>query len=131
MAASGVEMLVGMVHDPVFGPVVACGGGGTTAEVIGDVAVRLTPVTDRDAAEMVESLRTYPLLVGYRGAAPVDVAALEDVVLRLSALVDAHPEIVEVDLNPVIATPDGATVVDARMRVEPAPPRLPWPSLGA
>ena len=131
MAPSGVEMLIGMVNDRVFGPVVAVGGGGTTAEVIGDVAVRLTPVTDRDAGEMLESLRTYPLLAGYRGAEPADVAALEDVVLRLSALVDAHPEIAEVDLNPVIATPDAATVVDARMRVEPPPPRRPWPSIGA
>ena len=67
MATPGVEMLVGMVHDPVFGAVVACGGG-TTAKVIGDVAVRLTPVTDSDAEEMIASLRPYPLLQGFRGA---------------------------------------------------------------
>ncbi|MEA2443402.1 MAG: hypothetical protein QOJ12_694 [Thermoleophilales bacterium] len=131
MAEPGVEMLVGMVDDPVFGPVVACGGGGTTAELIGDVAVALTPVTDRDAREMIASLRTRPLLDGYRGAPPADVAALEDVVLRLSALVDAHPAIVEVDLNPVIVWGDGAVVVDARVRVQPPPPRRPWPALGA
>ena len=82
MAPAGVEMLVGVVHDPLFGPVVACGCGGTTAELVGDVAVRLSPVTDRDAHDMVRSLRTYPLLRGYRGATPVDVDALEDVVLR-------------------------------------------------
>jgi acetyl coenzyme A synthetase (ADP forming)-like protein len=129
MAPPGVEMLVGMVNDPVFGPVIACGGGGTTAEVIGDVAVRLTPVTDRDAREMVESLRTFPLLRGYRGAPPADLNALHDVILRLSALVEEHPEIVEVDLNPVIVAGDAATVVDARIRVEAPPPRKPWPSL--
>jgi acetyl coenzyme A synthetase (ADP forming)-like protein len=91
MAPAGVEMLVGVVHDPLFGPVVACGGGGTTAELIGDVAVRLSPVTDRDAHEMVRSLRTYPLLRGYRGATPVDVDALEDVVLRLATWSTSTP----------------------------------------
>jgi acyl-CoA synthetase (NDP forming) len=131
MAPAGVEMLVGVVHDPLFGPVVACGGGGTTAELIGDVAVRLSPVTDRDARDMVRSLRTYPLLSGYRGTTPLDVDALEDVVLRLAALVDEHAEIAEVDLNPVIVSASGALVVDARVRVEAAPRRLPWPSLGA
>jgi acyl-CoA synthetase (NDP forming) len=131
MASPGVEMLVGVVHDPVFGPVVACGGGGTTAELIGDVAVRLTPVTDRDASEMVASLRTYPLLRGYRGAPSVSVDALEDVVLRLAALVDEHPEVAEVDLNPVAVGARGAVVVDARMRVVPPPPRRPWPAVGS
>jgi acetyl coenzyme A synthetase (ADP forming)-like protein len=130
MAPDGVEMLIGMVNDPTFGAVLACGGGGTAAEVIGDVAVRVAPVTDRDAREMLESLRTYPLLTGFRGSPPVALDAVEEVILRLGALVDAHPEVVEVDLNPVIASPRGATVVDARMRVEPPPPRPPWPSLG-
>jgi acyl-CoA synthetase (NDP forming) len=130
MAPIGVEMLVGVVQDPLFGPVVACGGGGTTAELIGDVAVRLSPVTDRDAHDMVRSLRTYPLLRGYRGAMPVDVDALEEVVLRLAAMVDEHAEITEVDMNPVIVSVAGALVVDARVRVEVAPPRRPWPSVG-
>jgi acetate---CoA ligase (ADP-forming) len=130
MAPDGVEMLVGVVHDPLFGPVVACGGGGTTAELIGDVAVRLSPVTDRDAHDMVRSLRTYPLLRGYRGAAPVDVDALEDVVLRLAAMVDEHSEIAEVDMNPVIVSADGALVVDARIRATEPPPRRPWPAVG-
>jgi acyl-CoA synthetase (NDP forming) len=123
-------MLVGVVHDPLFGPVIACGGGGTTAELIGDVAVRLAPVTDRDAAEMLRSLKTFPLLQGYRGAEPVDVDALEDVVLRLDALVEEHAEIAEVDMNPVVVSADGAIVVDARVRVEQAPPRQPWPAIG-
>jgi acyl-CoA synthetase (NDP forming) len=131
MAPAGVEMLVGMVLDPQFGPVVACGGGGTTAELIGDVAVRLTPVTDVDASEMLRSLRTYPLLRGYRGAAPVDVEALEDVVLRLGAMVEEHSEIAEIDMNPVIVSAAGAVVVDARVRVQEPAPRRPWPAVGA
>jgi acetyl coenzyme A synthetase (ADP forming)-like protein len=130
MAPPGVEMLVGVVHDPLFGPVVACGGGGTMAELIGDVAVRLAPVTDRDAQEMLRSLKTFPLLQGYRGAPPVDVEALEDVVLRLDALVEEHAEIAEMDMNPVIVSADGAVVVDARVRVEQPPPRRPWPAVG-
>jgi acyl-CoA synthetase (NDP forming) len=131
MAEPGVEMLVGVVHDPLFGPVVACGGGGTAAELIGDVAVRLAPVTDLDAREMIRSLRTFPLLEGYRGAPAVDVAALEDTVLRLAALVDRHPEVVEVDLNPVVMSRRGACIVDARVRIEPPPARRPWPAVGS
>jgi acyl-CoA synthetase (NDP forming) len=80
---------------------------------------------------MVRSLRTHPLLEGYRGAPPVDVGALEQVVMRLAALVDAHPAVVEGDLNPVVVSPEGALVLDARMRVEPPPPRGPWPALGS
>ena len=130
MVDPGVEMIVGVVHDPSFGPVVACGGGGVTAEAMRDVAVRITPLTDRDATEMIASLRTHALLSGWRGAPPADVAALENVVLRLAALVERHPEVVEADLNPVVVSPDGALVVDARVRVEAAPPRSPWPALG-
>ena len=127
--APAVEMLVGMTHDPDFGPLLACGAGGTTAELLKDVAVRLTPIDDRDASEMVRSLRTFPLLDGYRGAASADVDALEDILLRLSALVEAHPEIVELDLNPVMVAPDRAVVVDARARVAEAAIRPPWPSV--
>jgi acyl-CoA synthetase (NDP forming) len=125
MVGGGVEMLVGVVHDASFGPVVACGAGGTAVELLKDVAVRITPLTDRDAAEMVRSLATFPLLDGYRGAAKVDVAALEDLLLRVGALVEAHPEIAELDCNPVKVLPDGAVVVDARIRVEAASPSLP------
>src|SRR4029450_12282136 len=78
MVGDGVELLVGVVHDALFGPVVACGAGGTAVEVLKDVAGRLTPLTDLDAAEMVRSLQTFPLLDGYRGAPKGDVAALED-----------------------------------------------------
>ena len=119
----GIEMLVGVVHDATFGPVVACGAGGTSAELMKDVAVRITPLTDADATEMVRSLATFPLLDGYRGAPKADVPALEDLLLRVSAMVDAHPEIAEMDLNPVKVLERGAVVVDARIRLEqPSPP---------
>jgi acetyl coenzyme A synthetase (ADP forming)-like protein len=118
MAASGVEMLVGVVNDRLFGPVVACAAGGTQAELLKDVSVRITPLTDADARQMVRSLATFPLLDGYRGAPRADVPALEDVLLRVSAMVEAHPEIAEMDLNPVIVLPDGAVIVDARIRIE-------------
>lgn len=118
MAPPGVEMLVGVVRDRSFGPVVACAAGGTEAELLKDVSVRITPLTDVDAGEMVRSLVTFPLLDGYRGAPRADVGALEDVLLRVSAMVEAHPEIAETDLNPVIVRPDGAVIVDARIRIE-------------
>jgi acyl-CoA synthetase (NDP forming) len=121
MAEPGVEMLVGVVQDPSFGPVIACGAGGTVVELLHDVAVRITPLTSRDAHDMIRSLRTFPLLDGYRGAEPLDATALEDVLLRISALVEAHPAIAELDCNPVIVTATGATVVDARVRVEQPP----------
>jgi acetate---CoA ligase (ADP-forming) len=111
------ELILGMVHDPAFGPVVACGAGGTEAELHHDVAVRIAPVTDRDAAAMLRELRTFPRLDGYRGAPLCDVAALEDVILRLGAMVETHEEIVEVDLNPVLALSRGALTVDARIRL--------------
>jgi acetate---CoA ligase (ADP-forming) len=123
MVDAGVELLVGVVHDPSLGPVVACGAGGTAVELLKDVAVQLTPLTDRDAAEMVRSLTTFPLLDGYRGAPKADVAALEDLLLRVAALVDAHPQVAELDLNPVRALTEGVVVVDARVRVQaPSPP---------
>jgi acyl-CoA synthetase (NDP forming) len=125
MAAAGVEMLIGVVNDPRFGPVVACGAGGTLVELVKDVAVRLSPLTPADAASMPRELRSFPLLEGYRGAPACDVAALEEVLLRTSALVEDHPSILEMDLNPVIVGPHGAVVVDARVRVGAAPPRRP------
>jgi acyl-CoA synthetase (NDP forming) len=89
-----------------------------------DVAVRITPLTDMEASEMVRSLVTFPLLDGYRGAPKADVPALEGVLLRFSAMVENHPEIAEMDCNPVMVLTDGAVVVDARVRVEqPAPPQ--------
>jgi len=117
MAGDGVQMLVGMVSDPLFGPVVACGAGGTTAELLKDVAIAICPMTDKDAHDMVRSLATFPLLDGYRGAPKAAVGALEEVVLRLSALAGEHPEIAELDLNPVIVSPGGAIAVDFRARM--------------
>jgi acetyl coenzyme A synthetase (ADP forming)-like protein len=125
MVPSGVEMLIGVVHDPSFGPVVACGAGGTAVELLRDVNVRIAPLTDLDAREMVRSLATFPLLQGYRGGQSADVAALEDAILRVSALVEAHPEIAELDCNPVVVLPTGAVIVDARIRVEAPIPPLP------
>ena len=129
MAPAGVELLLGVVNDEHFGPVVACGAGGVNAEVEKDVAVRITPLTDIDAREMLASLRLFPLLQGYRGAPPCDIAAIEDALLRLSALVEAHPEIVELDANPLVAGPHRAVIVDARVRIARATPQPPLPSL--
>ena len=129
MAPEGVEMLLGVVNDHSFGPVIACGAGGVSAELIKDVSVRITPLTDVDARDMVRTLRTFPLLDGYRGAPRRDVAAIEDVLLRLSAMVESHAEIVELDCNPLIAGTDGALIVDARVRVETAAPPRPMASI--
>jgi acetyl coenzyme A synthetase (ADP forming)-like protein len=125
MVGDGVELLVGVVHDASFGPVIACGAGGTAVELVKDVAVRITPLTDVDAAEMVRSLHIFPLLDGYRGAPKADVAALQDLLLRVGALVEAHPEVAELDLNPVRVLTEGVVVVDARVRVEVSDPPPP------
>jgi acetyl coenzyme A synthetase (ADP forming)-like protein len=129
MAAEGVEMLVGVTSDPDWGPVVACAAGGRAVELLGDVQTRLAPLSHGDARDMLHALRTFPLLEGYRGTPRGDVAALEDILVRIAALAAAHPEIAELDCNPVLVGPGGATVVDARVRVAaPRAPR-PYPSL--
>ncbi len=125
MVPEGVEMLVGVVQDQHFGPVLACGAGGTATELLKDVSVRITPITKGEADRMVRSLKTFPVLDGYRGAPHADVGALEDVLLRVSALVEAHSEIAEMDLNPLTVHAAGAVVVDARIRLEPGVPRAP------
>ncbi|HEX9717922.1 MAG TPA: acetate--CoA ligase family protein, partial [Actinomycetota bacterium] len=125
MVEGGVEMLVGVAQDPLFGPVIACSAGGTAVELLRDVSVRVSPITDLDADEMVRSLKTFPLLDGFRGAPKADVAALEDVILRVSALVEAQPSVAEMDCNPVMVLPHGAPIVDARIRVQEAPPAKP------
>jgi acyl-CoA synthetase (NDP forming) len=104
---------------------VACGAGGTLVELLKDVSVRLSPLTRRDAAGMLRELRSFPVLEGYRGAPRCDIAALEDVLLRIGALAEDHSQIAELDCNPVVVGPSGAVVVDARVRVAPAPPRRP------
>jgi acyl-CoA synthetase (NDP forming) len=122
-------MLAGVAADPDFGPVVACAARGPAVELLGDVQMRLAPLTRRDAAEMVGELRTFPLLAGYRGAPPADVAAFEEVLLRLSALAAAQPEIAELDCSPVLVRESGAAVAAARIRVAPPPAARPFPSL--
>jgi acyl-CoA synthetase (NDP forming) len=115
MADPGVEMLVGVLADERFGPVVACGAGGGTAEVLGDVAVRLAPLARAEALDMIGSLRSLALLE----RADADIDALADIAVRVGLLADAHPAIAELDLNPVMVSADGAPVVDARVRVTP------------
>lgn len=117
----GVEILVGAVQDPVFGPLVALGPGGTLAELIGDAGFRLAPLTDVDADELVRGGKAGVLLGGFRGAPPVDISAVADILLRVARLAEDLPEVAELDLNPVIARPDGCVVVDARVRVAPPP----------
>ena len=130
MVPAGVRMLVGVVGDPQFGPLLVCGAGGVEAELVRDVAVRLTPVARGDIHAMVRELRTFPRLDGYRGAPPTDIAALEDILGRVGAMAEAHPEIAELDANPVIVSPAGAAMVDVRIRVAPATPVAPLPSVG-
>jgi acyl-CoA synthetase (NDP forming) len=121
MIQGGTEVLVGMTHDPLFGPLVAFGLGGIHVEILGDVCFRVTPLTDHDAREMVRGIRGYRLFQGYRGHPAADVAALEDLLLRVSRLVEEVPEINELDLNPVFALPpgQGCRIVDARIGLKP------------
>jgi acyl-CoA synthetase (NDP forming)/GNAT superfamily N-acetyltransferase len=126
MIADGTEVLIGVVQEPVFGPLVVFGLGGVAAEVLGDHAARLTPLTDTDADELIHAVHAAPLLFGHRGAPSADVGALADTLLRVSRLADDLPEVAELDLNPVIARPDGVFPVDTRVRVSPAEPRDPF-----
>jgi acetyl coenzyme A synthetase (ADP forming)-like protein len=125
MAEPGIEMIVGVVHDPQFGPVLACGAGGALVELLGDVQVCLTPLNEGEARELVRSLRSYPLLRGYRGARLANEDSLVDVVVRVAAMAEDLPGIAELDCNPVIVSPAGSQVVDARVRVEAHHPRPP------
>ncbi|HTY56839.1 MAG TPA: GNAT family N-acetyltransferase [Candidatus Binataceae bacterium] len=130
MAPEGVEMLLGVAHDPQFGPVLACGVGGVMVELLRDVSIRLAPLTRQDVTEMIKGLRTYPLLTGFRGGPTCDVTALEDALLRVSMMVDDLPQIAELDLNPTFVHPNGVTVVDARIRVAPSSPPRPLGARG-
>jgi acyl-CoA synthetase (NDP forming) len=125
MAGTGVETIVGVVQDPLFGPLLLFGMGGTATELLGDRSFRILPVTDEDAAELVRSLRSSPRLFGYRGAPEADVAALEDLLQRVARLAGTIPEIAELDLNPVIISPTGAIAVDARLLLRPVSPGPP------
>ena len=126
MVSDGVEVVAGVVQEPVLGPLVVFGLGGATAEILGDHAARLTPLTDTDAGELIRSVQGSPLLFGRDGSPPVDVGALADTLLRVSRLADDLPEVVELNLSPVIARSDGVHVIDARVQVSPAEPRDPF-----
>jgi acyl-CoA synthetase (NDP forming) len=120
MEPDGIEVLCGVVQEPVFGPLVVFGLGGTEADALADRAARLTPLTDTDAAEMITSLRATSLFTD------TTRPALQDILLRLGRLADDHPQIAELDLNPVIIRPDGTTAVDARIRLQPHQPWDPY-----
>jgi acetyl coenzyme A synthetase (ADP forming)-like protein len=122
MLSGDVEVMVGMTRDPLFGPVIAFGLGGIHVEVLGDIQFRVAPLTDRDATEMVQGIKGYRLLEGYRGQPAVDLKAIEEVLLRVSHLAETIPEISELDLNPIFALPEGqgCKIADARIRIEPS-----------
>jgi acetyl coenzyme A synthetase (ADP forming)-like protein len=121
--SGGVELLAGVVQDPVFGPLVAFGPGGVLAELIGDVGFRLAPLTDVDAEELVHRGKSGKLLAGFRGAAPGDAGAVVELLHRLSRLAENIPEVAELDLNPVLALSRGCVALDARIRVDGRSPR--------
>ncbi len=120
MVGKAVEVIAGMTEDPTFGPLLMFGIGGIYTELLQDVSVRLHPLTDVEAKDMVDSLRMSALLKGWRGMPPCDIGALQDMLVRLSALVEDIKEITEVDLNPVMAMPEGEGyfVVDAKVRMK-------------
>jgi acetate---CoA ligase (ADP-forming) len=122
MLTSGVETLVGLSQDPMFGPLIAFGLGGIHVELFRDVAFRIAPLTDRDADELMRSVRGFGLLQGYRNQPPADLRALRDLVLKISYLGAQIPELLELEFNPVMALQagHGYQIVDARARVAPA-----------
>ncbi len=117
MAGEGIDLIAGVTHDATFGPLVLFGLGGIYTELFKDSVVRIQPLTDTDARDMVRSVKAYKLLEGFRGAPPADIAAVEDLLLRLSALAEDWPRVKELDLNPVraFAEGEGYAVVDARV----------------
>ena len=115
MAKPGIEVIMGIVKDPSFGPVIMFGLGGVFVELLKDVAFRIVPIEKSDAEEMINEIKGKKLLEGYRGQEPADVAYLQQLLLKLSDFVNATPEIEEIDMNPVFAYKDGAVVVDARI----------------
>ena len=115
MADPGTEVIVGMTTDPQFGPVMMFGLGGIMVEVLKDVSFRLVPLENKDAAAMLAEIKGSPVLDGVRGQPPVDQEALKSALMQVSSFVEAHPEVQELDLNPVLASPSGAIAVDARI----------------
>ena len=123
MLPAGVEMVVGGVNDPALGPVIMGGTGGVLVELFADTVFRMCPLTEADAQEMVDEMKGRALLRGYRGATPADEPAFRRALLAISQLLDACPEIQEMDLNPIIVATEGATAVDVRIKIgTPASP---------
>ena len=120
MIAGGIEVIIGMTEDPSFGPLVMFGMGGVQAELFRDVTFRIHPLTDVDAHEMIRSVKAYQLLTGWRGSKMTDIEALENLLLRVSAMVEDLPQIAELDLNPikVLEQDKGYVVVDARIMLK-------------
>lgn len=115
MIAGGTEVIIGMTKDSQFGPMLMFGLGGILVEVLKDVSFRMVPITETDARDMISEIKGYPLLKGFRGSDPVNEDALAEVLINLSNYIEQHPEIEEVDINPLIASGNGLTAVDARM----------------
>jgi acetate---CoA ligase (ADP-forming) subunit beta len=118
MAKQATEVIIGAVKDPQFGPTLMFGLGGIFVELLKDVTFRVAPISEAEAAEMIVGVRAFPLLNGYRNSPPVDVKSIVNLLVNVSKLVMEHPEIKELDLNPVMAYPDGAKTVDARIILE-------------
>ncbi|MFZ5631641.1 MAG: acetate--CoA ligase family protein [Bacillota bacterium] len=115
MIGGGVEVIAGMSKDPQFGPVLMFGLGGILVELLKDVSFRLIPITRKDAREMISQIKGYPMLKGFRGSEPVNEEAIVDVLLKLSDFIEKHPEIEEMDINPLFATGEGVIAADARI----------------
>jgi acyl-CoA synthetase (NDP forming) len=124
MAPPGVSTVVEVVDDPSFGALVSFGIGGVSTDLLGDRAYAAVPLSDTDAAELVRAPRAAPLLSGYRGAEPVDTAALEDLLLRLSRLAEDRPEVLELELNPVLVGRESLAVLAGRIRIGPPTARV-------
>jgi acetyl-CoA synthetase (ADP-forming) len=122
MAEPGVEVIIGATKDPQFGHVIMFGLGGVLVELLKDVSMRLVPLTAKDARVMVREIKSLPLLQGYRQYPPCDLDRLEEAILNLSQFLEEHPDIKELDLNPVLCYPHGLVAVDARVVLdEPSP----------
>ena len=120
MVPTGVELVVGVAHDALFGSLVMVGLGGVQTDLLGDRSFRALPLTDQDAAAMWRELRAAPLLTGYRGAPAIDTDALEQLILRVAELAKDFPEVSELDLNPVVAVPSGVAALDIKIKLAPA-----------
>ena len=119
MARPATEVIIGMSKDPQFGPVLMFGLGGILVEILKDISFRIVPLTGRDANEMIREIKGYPVLEGYRGQEPANIAVLEQLLLKVSEFVESKPEIKELDINPIFAYRDSALAIDARVILEP------------